>query len=192
VHRSDGSGTSFIFTDYLSTVSPTWKQKVGNATSVNWPVGLGGRGNEGVSGEVKQNPYSIGYVELIYALQNNLGVSLMKNKSGRFVEPTVASVAAAAAGVSDTIAPDLRASIVDAPGADAYPISGFTWLLAYKNQTDRAKAIALTRMLWWATHDAEQYNADLGYSPVPESIGQKSEEKILAITVNGERAFPGR
>lgn len=192
VHRSDGSGTTYIWVDYLSTVSPAWKQKVGTATSVNWPVGLGGRGNEGVAGEVKQNPYSIGYVELIYAMQNNLGVGLVKNKSGQFIEPTIASVAAAAAGVGESIAPDLRASIVDAPGADAYPVSGFTWLLAYKNQTDRAKAVALTRMLWWATHDAQQYNADLGYAPIPEVIDKKSDEKILAITVNGERAFPGR
>jgi phosphate transport system substrate-binding protein len=179
VHRSDGSGTTYIFVDYLSTISPAWKQKVGTATSVNWPVGLGGRGNEGVAGEVKQNPYSI-------------GVSLMKNKAGRFIEPTIDTTTAAAAGIGDRIAPDLRASIVDAPGESAYPISGFTWLLAYQNQTDRAKAIALTRMMWWGIHDAQQYNADLGYAPLPQDIVSKGEAKIKTITVAGQPAFPGR
>ena len=191
VHRSDGSGTTYIWVDYLSTVSPTWKQRVGTATSVNWPVGLGGKGNEGVAGEVKQNPNSLGYVELIYALQNKLGVGLVKNRAGRFVEPTLDSVTAAAAGIGDTIAPDLRASIVDAPGEAAFPISGFTWQLAYQNIPDRAKATALTKLFWWELHEAQKYNADLGYAPLPESIVQKAEGKVKAITTGGQPAFSG-
>lgn len=192
VHRSDGSGTTYIFTDYLSAVSPTWKQKVGTGTSVKWPVGLGGKGNEGVAGEVKQNPYSIGYVELIYAVQNKLGVGQVKNKSGKFVAPSLQSVTDAAAGISDTIAPDLRASIVDAPGANAYPISGFTWLLVYEKMDNQPKAIAVTRLMWWAIHEAQQYNAELGYAPLPPGIVVKAEAKINSITVNGQKAFPGK
>jgi phosphate transport system substrate-binding protein len=189
-HRSDGSGTTAIFTDYLSTVSPAWKQRVGSSTSVNWPVGVGGKGNEGVAGEIKQNQYSIGYVELIYALQNKLGVALLKNKAGQFVEPSVASTTAAAAGVVNAIPDDLRVSIVDAAGEDAYPIAGFTYQLAYQTMTDRAKATALAKLLWWEIHDGQQYCADLGYAPLPEGIVQKAAAKIQAITVNGQPALP--
>ncbi len=189
VHRSDGSGTTAIFTDYLSTVSPAWKQRVGSSTSVNWPVGVGGKGNEGVAGEVKQNQYAIGYVELIYAIQNKLGVALLKNKAGKFVEPSVASTTAAAAGVVTTIPDDLRVSIVDAAGEDAYPIAGFTYQLVYQNMTDRAKAQALAKLLWWETHQGQQYCADLGYAPLPEGIVQKAEAKIKAITAGGQPAF---
>lgn len=192
VHRSDGSGTTYIWTDYLSTVSPSWKQKAGTGTSVNWPVGLGAKGNEGVAGEVKQNPYSIGYVELIYAVQNKIGVGQVKNKMGKFITPSTETVTNAAAGIATTIQPDLRASIVDAPGENAYPISGFTWLLVYKNQTDPAKAVALTRMMWWATHEGQQFNSDLGYAPLPPGIVVKCEGKINEVTVNGQRAFPGK
>ena len=189
VHRSDGSGTTAIFTDYLSAVSEQWKSSVGKGTSVNWPVGLGGKGNEGVANEVKQNPYSIGYVEVIYAIQQKLGVALIKNKAGHFVEPTLESVTAAAAGVADTIAPDLRASIVNADGEKAYPISGFTWLLVYEKQTDKAKAATLAKLLWWAIHDGQRYNAELGYAPLPEGIVSKAEAKVKAITVDGKPAF---
>ena len=192
VHRSDGSGTTYIFTDYLSAVSPAWKEKIGFSTTVNWPNGLGGKGNEGVAGEVKQNPYSIGYVELIYAKQNKLGYAQIKNKAGQFVDAELDTVSAAAAGVAATIAPDLRASIVNAEGPRSYPISGFTWLLAYKNVTDEPKAVALTRMMWWATHDAQKFNGDLGYAPLPLEIIKKGEEKIKSITVNGKPAFPNR
>jgi phosphate transport system substrate-binding protein len=191
VHRSDGSGTTYIWTDYLSTVSPAWKQRVGTATSVNWPVGLGGKGNEGVAGEVKQNPNSIGYVELIYATQNKLGVGQVKNRASRFVDPTLDSVTAAAAGIGDTIAPDLRASIVDAPGESAYPISGFTWQLAYQNISDRAKATALTKLFWWEIHDAQKFNGDLGYAPLPETIVQRAEAMIKSITTGSQPAFSG-
>jgi phosphate transport system substrate-binding protein len=190
VFRSDSSGTTFIFTDYLSTVSPAWKEKVGSSTAVTFPVGLGGKGNEGVAGEVKQNPYTLGYVELIYAKQNKLGYAQVKNKEGQFVEPELDSVTAAAQGVIGRIAPDLRASIVNADGPKSYPISGFTWILAYKDMKEEPKAVALSRLLWWATHDAQRFNGDLGYAPLPIEIIRKAEEKIRSITANGKPAFP--
>jgi phosphate transport system substrate-binding protein len=192
VHRSDGSGTTFIFVDYLSSVSEQWKSSVGAATSVKWPVGLGGKGNEGVAGEVKQNPYSLGYVELIYATQNKLGVGYVKNQSGNFIEPRLESVTAAAAGAADTVPADLRASIVNAAGANAYPISGFTWQLVYEQMTDKAKAIALTRLLWWELTDAQKFNGELGYAPLPEAIVGRAQEMVKKITVDGEPAFPGK
>jgi phosphate transport system substrate-binding protein len=192
VHRSDGSGTTFGFTDYLSTVSPSWLQKVGRGTSVDWPVGLGGSGNPGVAGEVQQNPYSIGYVELIYAIQNNLGYGMVKNKAGKFIDPSLDSVTAAAASASQSIPPDLRFSIVDAPGDLSYPISTATWLLAYKNEPDQSKAVAISRLLWWATHDGQKFNKDLAYATVPDPITQKSEEFIRQISVEGNPVFPGQ
>jgi phosphate transport system substrate-binding protein len=192
VHRSDGSGTTFGWTDYLSAVSPTWAQKVGKGTSVDWPVGLGGSGNPGVAGEVQQNPNSIGYVELIYALQNNLGYGQVKNQAGQWIEPSLEAVTAAASNSSQNIPPDLRFSIVNAPGANSYPISTATWILAYKNMTDQAKATALTRMLWWATHEGQQFNKDLAYATVPDALTRQSENFIKQINVNGTPAFPGR
>lgn len=191
VHRSDGSGTTFIFVDYLSSVSEEWAENVGVGTSVNWPVGLGANGNEGVAGEVNQNTYSIGYVELIYALQNELGVGLVQNQAGNFIEPSIETVSAAAAGFADDIDPDLRARIVNAPGDDSYPISGFTWLLAYEEQEDEATGIALTRMLWWAVTDAQDLNAQLDYAPIPPEINEISKEMIWDIKYNGESIFPG-
>jgi len=192
VHRSDGSGTSYIFTDYLSSVSATWKSSIGTATTVNWPNGLGGKGNEGVAGEIKQNPYSIGYVELIYAKQNKLGYAEIKNKAGSWVTADLDTVTAAASAAADSIPADLRASIVNGDGAKSYPISGFTWLLAYQNMTDEAKATALTRMLWWGTHDAQRFNGDLGYAPLPVEIVKRGEEFIRGIKVNGKATFPGK
>jgi phosphate transport system substrate-binding protein len=192
VHRSDGSGTTFGFTDYLSTVSKDWQQKVGKGTSVNWPVGLGGSGNPGVAGEVQQNPYSIGYVELIYAMQNNLGYGMVKNKAGAFIDPSLDSVTAAAAASAESIPADLRFSIVDAPGDASYPISTATWLLAYKNENDQARALALTRLLWWATHEAQRFNKDLAYATVPDAITARSEQFIRQIAVDGKPIFPGR
>ena len=192
VHRSDGSGTTFGFTDYLSVASKDWQQKVGKGTSVNWPVGLGGSGNPGVAGEVQQNSYSVGYVELIYAVQNNLGYGMVKNKAGKFVDPSLDSVTAAAAASAESIPPDLRFSIVDAPGEASYPISTATWLLAYKNESDQAKAIALTRMLWWATHEGQRFNKDLAYATVPDAITARSEQFIRQIGVEGKPVFPGR
>ncbi len=193
IHRADGSGTTFIWTDYLSTVSADWKSKVGNGTSVNWPNGLGGQGNAGVAGEVKNNAYSIGYVELIYALQNKLGYGQVKNKAGKFITPSIDSVTAAAAGVEKTIAPDLKASIVNADGDSSYPISGFTWLLIYQKQTDKAKGIALTRLAWWAIYDGQKYNQDLGYAPLPVGIAAKGADKVKSIQLpDGTPAFPGK
>ncbi|MCX5985852.1 MAG: phosphate ABC transporter substrate-binding protein PstS [Chloroflexi bacterium] len=192
VHRSDGSGTSFVFTDYLSAVSAEWKTKVGASTTVNWPGGVGGKGNEGVAGEVRQTPFSIGYVELIYAVQNKLGVGLIKNKAGQFVEPNLAGVTGAAAAAAGKVAPDLRVSIVDQDGAETYPISSFTWILAYKQMADAAKATALTRLLWWGTHEAQKFNGDLGYAPLPAEIVTKGEAMIKSITGAGKPAFPGK
>jgi phosphate transport system substrate-binding protein len=192
IHRSDGSGTTFGMTDYLSSVSPEWQQKVGKGTSVNWPTGLGGNGNPGVAGEVQQNPNSIGYVELIYALQNNIPYAMVKNKAGKFVDPSLESVTAAAAASVGNIAPDLRFSIVDAAGDTSYPISTATWLLLYKNIPDQPKAVALTRLAWWATHDAQKFNKDLAYATVPDSLTAKSEQFIKQVSSNGKPAFPGR
>lgn len=192
VHRSDGSGTTYAFTDYLSNVSSTWKSKVGTGTSVNWPTGLGGQGNQGVSGEVKQDAYAIGYVELIYAIQNKLGYADVKNKAGKFVTPNLDSVTAAAAAKADSVPEDLRVSIVNADGDTVYPISTFTWIIVYSKQTDKAKATAITRLLWWATHDGQKYSTDLGYAPLPAAIVGKDEAKIKAISVDGSMAFPGK
>lgn len=192
VHRSDGSGSTFGFTDYLSSVSPDWKSAVGKGTSVNWPVGLGANGNPGVAAEVQQDPYAIGYVELIYAIQNNIGYGTVMNSAGHFINPSLQSVTAAAASAATSVPADLRFSIVNAPGPDAYPISTATWLLAYRDMTDRAKGLALTRMLWWATHDAQRFNNDLTYATVPPEITQRSEAFIKQIAVNGQPIFPGR
>ncbi|HYY56914.1 MAG TPA: phosphate ABC transporter substrate-binding protein PstS [Pyrinomonadaceae bacterium] len=185
VHRSDGSGTSAVFTDYLSKVSPEWKEKVGSGTSPNWPVGLGGKGNEGVTGQVKQTPNTIGYVELAYAVQNKLPVALIKNKSGNFVEPSFDAVTAAAAESVATTPEDLRVSITDASGAQAYPVSSYTYVLAYKEQRDAAKGKALVDFLWWGIHDGEKYARDLQYAPLPQEIVKRAEAKINAITQGG-------
>jgi phosphate transport system substrate-binding protein len=192
VHRSDGSGTTYGFTDYLSSVNPDWKSQVGKDTSVNWPVGLGASGNAGVAGEVQGDPYAIGYVELIYALQNNLGYGTVQNSSGTFINASLDSVSAAAASLASSIPTDLRFSIVNSPGADAYPISTGTWLLVYRDTTDRAKGLALTRMLWWATHEGQQFNNDLAYAVVPAALTTRSEEFIRQITVQGQPIFPNR
>jgi phosphate transport system substrate-binding protein len=185
-------GTTFGWTDYLSAVNPDWSSQVGKGTSVNWPVGLGGSGNSGVAGEVQQDPYSIGYVELIYALQNNLGYGTVMNSAGNFVNASLDSVTAAASSSATAIPADLRFSIVNSPGDNAYPISTATWLLAYRDMTDRAKGLALTRMLWWATHDAQRFNNDLAYATVPAEITQRSEAFIKQINVGGQPIFPGQ
>ncbi len=192
VHRSDGSGTTFIFTDYLSNVSPDWKSKAGTATAVSWPTGLGGQGNAGVTNEVKQNPYSIGYVELIYAIQQKLAPGEVKNKDGQYVVPSIETTTAAAASLAANIPADMRASIVNAPGATSYPISGFTWILAYKNMPEKTKAVALTRMMYWAIYDGQKVNADLGYSPLPADLVKRADDMIQSIQAGGAKAFPGR
>jgi phosphate transport system substrate-binding protein len=180
-HRSDGSGTSFIFTDYLTKVSKQWETKVGRGTSVNWPVGLGGKGNEGVTGLVKQSPGSIGYVELAYAVKNNLPYAWMKNKAGTFVEPTLESVTAAAASSAKNLPDDLRVSITDADGKNSYPISGFTWLLVYKQMKDKKKGEALVTFLKWAMSEGQSYAKDLLYAPLPKEVVKRCEAKIREI-----------
>jgi len=184
MHRSDGSGTTNIFTDYLSKVSPEWKEKVGAGKSVRWPVGLGGKGNEGVTGLVKQNPGAIGYVELAYAKQNGLPMSQLQNHDGAFVRPTLESTSEAAAGVD--MPADYRVSITDAKGKGAYPIASFTYLLVHKDQKDQAKGDALVHFLWWATHDGEQYASPLDYAPLPKAVVAKVEKTIEALTVQGK------
>ena len=186
VHRSDGSGTTFVFTDYLSKVSNDWKGGPGAGTSPNWPAGLGAKGNEGVTGQVKQTPNSIGYVELIYAEQNKLPVASIKNSTGQYVKPSLDSITAAAASVAGQMPDDLRVSITNAPGATAYPISSFTYLLVYKDQADQVKGKALVDFLWWATHDGETLAKDMSYAPLPQEVVKKAEEKIKSITHQGK------
>jgi phosphate transport system substrate-binding protein len=189
VHRSDASGTTNIFTSYLSAVSDNWAKNVGAANAVKWPVGLGGKGNAGVAGNVKQAAYTIGYVEQAYADQNKLQTGLIRNKAGKFVASNAETVSAAASGVK--LPDDLRVKIVNADGENAYPISGFTWLLVYEQQTDAGKALTLTRMLWWATHDGQKFNADLGYAPLPLDVIKQDEGQIGKIMINGKPALPG-
>ena len=186
VYRSDGSGTSAVFTDYLSKVSPEWKDKVGTGTSPKWPVGIGAKGNEGVTGQVKQTPNTIGYVELAYAVQNKLPAALIKNKSGSFVEPSIDAVTAAAAGSLATTPDDLRVSITDAAGATAYPISSYTYILAYKAQPDQVKGKTLVDFLWWGIHDGEKFAKELQYAPLPEEIVKRAEAKINSMTAGGQ------
>jgi phosphate transport system substrate-binding protein len=180
-HRSDGSGTTNIFTDYLKKVSKTWAVNVGMGASVNWPVGLGGKGNEGVAGLVKQSEGAIGYVELAYAVKNGLPYASLQNKEGIFVEPTFESVSAAAAGAAKNMPDDLRVSITDAGGKDSYPISGFTWLLIYKNMKDKSKAKEISSFLTWAMGEGQSYAKDLYYAPLPKSVVKLCEKKISSI-----------
>jgi phosphate transport system substrate-binding protein len=189
VHRSDGSGTSGVFTDYLSKVSPDWKQKVGTNTSVQWPVGVGAKGNEGVTGQVKQTPNSIGYVELIYAEQNKLPAADVKNVAGEFVHPSLDATSKAAAGFATQIPADLRVSITNAPGQGAYPISSFTYILVYKEQKDEAKGKALVDFLWWATHDGQKMAPAETYAALPQDIVQRDEEKIKSISYQGKPLY---
>ena len=179
VHRSDGSGTTFIFTDYLSKVSGEWKQKAGNNTSVNWPAGIGGKGNEGVSGQVKQTPGAIGYVELIYATQNKMPYAEVKNTAGEFVKPSLESITAALS--TGDIPEDFRFSITNAPGKDAYPICGATWLLVYEQQKDAAKGKKLVEFLKWAAKDGEKMAKDLQYAPLPDALQQRVLKRIDEI-----------
>ncbi len=179
VHRSDGSGTTFIFTDYLSKVSAEWKQKAGNNTSVNWPTGIGGKGNEGVSGQVKQTPGTIGYVELIYAVQNKMPYAEVKNAAGQFVKPSIESVTAALGTAN--IPDDFRFSMTNAPGESAYPIAGATWLLVYEQQKDPAKGKKLIEFLKWALTKGEGMAKDLNYAPLPDEVQQRVLKRIDEI-----------
>jgi phosphate transport system substrate-binding protein len=170
VHRSDASGTSYIWVDFLAKVSQEWKMKVGVATSVNWPVGVGGKGNEGVAGLVTQTPASLGYVELIYALQNKISSGTVQNLAGEFVRATVDSVTAAAAGATAKMPADFRVSITNAEGKGVYPISSFTWLLLYENPKDKAQAKVMLDFMNWMLGDGQKFAPGLGYAPLPEPI----------------------
>ena len=181
VHRSDGSGTTFVFTDFLSKVSLEWKARVGTGKSVNWPVGLGGKGNEGVAGLVKQTPNSIGYVELGYATNNHLPFGSVQNREGNFVDCSSQTVTKAAAGSLAKMPKDFRVSIVNAPGADSYPISTFTWLLIYQSQADPVKGEAVVNFLKWMLGEGQKYAEPLGYAPLPSEMIQLEEEAIAQI-----------
>jgi phosphate transport system substrate-binding protein len=187
VHRSDGSGTTFIFSDYLSKVSKDWAFKVGADKSLNWPAGLGAKGNPGVAGLINQTPGAIGYVELIYTMQNNMPAGIIKNKTGNFIEPNIKSTSAAA---NIELPDDTRVSITDTAAADGYPISGFTWLILYKEQnysSDRSKGRAeeLVKLLWWMIHEGQQIAEPMQYAPIPKSAVAKGEQILRSIVYNG-------
>ena len=187
VHRSDGSGTSYIFTDYLNKFSREWKDKVGYATSVSWPVGLGGKGNEGVTQQVKQTEGALGYVELIYALSNGLGYGEIKNAAGKFVTPSLASVTAAAASAKLAKDTDFRVSITNAPGADAYPIASFTWLLVQKDARDPAKAkIVKDFLTWMVSPEAQKMAGDLNYAPLPAEVVTLIQSRLPTLKAGGK------
>jgi phosphate transport system substrate-binding protein len=187
VHRSDGSGTTNIFSSYLSKVSPEWKEKVGAGPSLNWPVGLGGKGNPGVAGLVKQTPGSFGYVELIYALQNKMPFGEIKNKKGNFIKPTIASTSLAA---NTSLPDDMKVDLTDTDAPKGYPISGFTWILVYKEQNyadhPEGKAKALANLLWWMTHQGQKYAEPLHYAPLSKAAVGKAEKLIKSITYKEE------
>ena len=192
VHRSDGSGTTYIFSDYLSAVSPSWSGTLGKAKEIKWPVGLGGKGNEGVAGQVKQTPGSIGYVELAYAKQNKLPYANVRNATGRYVTPTIASVTAAAAGMKLPKNTDYRVSIVNAPGKDSYPISSMTWILVYQNQIDRAKGQKLVDFLRWAYTSGAKSAESLDYAPLPAAMRAQLERRLATINMGGAQVGVAR
>ncbi|HEY2924390.1 MAG TPA: phosphate ABC transporter substrate-binding protein PstS [Candidatus Eisenbacteria bacterium] len=192
VHRSDGSGTTHIFTTYLSTVSVPWKEMVGAGTSVSWPVGIGGKGNEGVSGLIKQTQGAIGYVELAYAKQNRLPVAHVRNKTGKFIEPTLPSTTAAAEGAAPMLARDVRFPIVNSPAPNAYPICGLTFLLLYQDQRDAAKAHALAGFIEWAIHDGQTAAAPLDYARLPEAVVKVNEGSLRKLTLAGKPLLANR
>ena len=191
VHRSDGSGTSFGFTDYLTKVSREWAQKVGKGTSVNWPVGLGGKGNEGVAATVSQTPGGIGYVELAYATSNKMAYGQVRNAAGKFVTPSLESVTAALAAAMKALTPttDFRISITNADGADPYPIATMTWLLLHRSYTDAAKAKALVQYVWWAANEGQARAPELGYAPLPKQLRPWIEARLKSITADGKTVW---
>jgi phosphate transport system substrate-binding protein len=184
VHRSDGSGTTYVFTDYLSKVSPEWREKVGRGTSVNWPVGLGGKGNEGVAGLVKMTPNTVGYVELIYAMQTKLPAGAVRNKAGTFATPSLDSVTAAAAGVD--LPADFRVSITDSPNPEAYPISSFTWLLVPTTIADPVKGKAIKDFLAWMLTDGQAVATSLNYAKLPKAVVEMEQQALQKIQVGGQ------
>jgi phosphate transport system substrate-binding protein len=184
VHRSDGSGTTYIWVDFLSKTSPEFLKRVGVNGSVNWPTGVGGKGNEGVSGLVRQTPGSLGYVELIYALQTKISYGTVQNMAGEFVKASVPSVTAAAAEAAGKMPPDFRVSITNAPGTGVYPISSFTWLLFYENPKDKVQAKAMVDFMKWALTDGQKYCAELGYAPLPEAVVKMEQAALAKIKVS--------
>jgi len=192
VHRSDGSGTTYIFSDYLAAVSPSWASDLGKGKEIKWPVGLGGKGNEGVAGQVKQMPGSIGYVELAYAKQNKLAYANVRNAAGHYVAPSIASVTAAAASMKLPKNTDYRVSIVNAPGNDSYPISSMTWILVYQNQSDRAKGAKLVNFLRWAYANGEKTASALDYAPLPKSMVAQLQNRLKTIRVADTRVGEAR
>ena len=192
VHRSDGSGTTYIFSDYLSAVSPSWSGTLGKGKEIKWPVGLGAKGNEGVAGQVKQTAGSIGYVELAYAKQNALAFANLKNAAGRYITPSIASVTAAASGAKLPKTTDYRVSIVNAAGKDSYPISSMTWILVYQNQLDAVKGEKLVNFLRWAYKDGEKAASSLDYAPLPPAIVAQLQNRLKTIRVADARAGGAR
>jgi phosphate transport system substrate-binding protein len=188
-HRSDGSGTTDIFTNYLTTVNTEWRAKVGRGPSVNWPVGIGGKGNEGVAGVVKQTPGAIGYVELAYAKQNKMKVASLRNREGHYVTPTLEATSAAAAGMAKSMPDDFRVSLVDAPGKESWPISGLTWILVYKDQTDEARGRAMVQFLKWAIRDGQKMEAALDYAALPKPVVEKVDAALKQITFKGKSLY---
>ncbi len=185
-YRSDGSGTTSVFTDYLSKISPAWKDKVGSGTSVKWPAGVGGKGSEGVAGLLKQTPGTIGYVEVAYAEQNKLPYAQLQNKAGNYVKPSLENISAAAAGAIKDMPADYRVSITNADGPNTYPIAAFTYLLVYADQADQAKGEAIANLLWWAIHDGQKLAPTLLYAPLPAELVSKVEATVKSIKHNGQ------
>jgi phosphate ABC transporter phosphate-binding protein len=190
VHRSDGSGTTFVFTDYLSNVSQEWATEVGKGTSVSWPVGVGGKGNEGVAGAVKQNQFSIGYVELAYAKKETMTYALIQNREGKFIEPTLETTRAAATSAAPILPKGdqswSKVTIVNPSGSDSYPIASFTYLLVYKDQVDQMKGKALVDFLWWVIHDGQKYAPSLDYVPLPDEVVKLNEETLKLVNHKGQ------
>jgi phosphate transport system substrate-binding protein len=181
VHRSDGSGTTSIFTDYLSGINAEWARRVGKGASVKWPIGLGGKGNEGVAGQIKTTAYSIGYVELAYAFENKLPFAFLKNKAGVFVEPSIKSTSAAAAGAAKSMPADYRVSLVNQPGKDAYPVVGFTWLLVYEKQKNPVKGKKLVEFLNWSMTKGQKMAAPMLYAPLPANVAKMVQKTVRTI-----------
>ena len=192
VHRSDGSGTTNIFTTYLSAVNGPWKEMVGANTSVSWPVGIGGKGNEGVAGLVRQTQGAIGYVELAYAKQNRFPVAHVQNRSGKFIEPTLASTTAAAQGAASMLAKDVRFPIANSSAPDAYPICGLTFLLVYQDQKNPDKAHALASFIDWAIHDGQAVAPTLDYAPLPDAVVKVNEASLRKLTISGKPLLANR
>jgi phosphate transport system substrate-binding protein len=190
IHRSDGSGTTAIWTNYLRKVSPEWKARVGEGTSVAWPTGLGGKGNEGVAELVNRTPNTLGYVELAYALTSKMRFGNVRNRSGRLIRPSLESTTAAVDGAVESVPDDFRIFITDPAGPDVYPIAGFTWILVRRDQGDAQKGKALAEFLWWATHDGQRDAPPLLYAPLPPRLVDRIEASLRRMTASGQRLLP--